>query len=397
MTDKKTILIIVGIISIVIILIAILIGVFAIPKKNETIAEEKNGLYFVIKSEDNQYGICKTDGTIVIKPEYKKIARVDNSVYLKSETDSYLYFLDDGKSVSLGGKESEIYFAYDKLGLLLPYYILRYGDSEQTSIFRIYNNKGIRHDLKDFSSLNDAYKFLDAKEVFKITSPPTEITSIYNVNSSLQYATPEGYSQFIVTKKDKTSSKQLQGLIDEKGTIILDLIYDKITALQDSTYACKVEKDDKTYILLNSGKLVEVETGFEFSIFNGFFMQRKGNTVNKIYNLSGEVVVDGIYNIKEDLTALNSKTGINYILVQEKKDIYSLYNITNNKKSENVYNEVILDYMKSYNTLSKNIAFISKKNSTYYVTDIDTLKSSKMTITNTIYSPLDLGIIYKGN
>lgn len=399
MSDRKTTLLVLGIVSVVIIIIAILIGIFVLPKNNVDVVEEKNGLYFIIKNEEPAgYGICRTDGSILIKPEYKKIARVDNSVYLKSENDSFLFFLDDGKSVSLGGKESEVYFAYDKNGFLMPYYILRYGESEQTSIYRIYNNKGIRHDLKDFASLNEAYKFLNAKEVFKMPSAPIDVTSMYTVSATLQYASLDGEAQYIVSKKlekEEKVEKQFQGIVDAKGRIVLDLVYDKITPIQDSTYACKVEKDDKTFILLNSGKLVEVETGFEFSTSTGYFMQRKGNTVNKIYNLNGEVVVDGIYNIKDDLKSLNSKDGITYMLVQEKKGIYSLYNITNNKKSDNSYNDILLEYMKDYSPLVKNMSFIHQKDSEYFSTDINTLKSYKMKISSTIVAPLDLGMIFK--
>lgn len=397
MSDKKTILILIAIVSAVIILIGILIGIYSTPSKqsgnNEPV--EQNKLYFVTQSPEGtqpMYGICKTDGTTVLKTEYTKMARVEDSVYLKNAEDSYLFFLSDGKSVSLGGKESEIYFVYDKEGKLLPYYILRYGDSEQASIYRIYNNKGVRHDTRDFSSLNDAYKFLNAKEVFKAITAPTNITDKYTVVTTVQYPTSEGKSQYIVTNKSEKAG--LQGLVDESGRIILELTYEKVSTIQNSNNAVKAEKEGKTFIFLDSEKLIEVESGFEFTTSNGYFIQRRANIVNKIYNLSGDVVVDGIYNLTEDLTSLNYTTGTAYMLVQEKKGIYSLYNITSNKKSETEYSGVLLDYMDAYKYGVKNTAFVCSNNNAYYAVDLENLKSYKMNITTKIYSPLDMGFIY---
>lgn len=394
MTDRKTILILISIASVVAILIALLIIIYKAPSnvQNNNTQVEQNNLYFVTQNEGVGYGICKTDGTVVLKPEYSQMARVDDSVYLKSADESYIFFLNDGKSVSLGGKESEVYFVYDKENKLLPYFIFRYGESEQTSIYRIFNSKGIRHDTKDFSTLNDAYKFLNAKEVFKPATVPSNLTDLYNVVSTLTYPTSEGKTQYIVTKKDDTT--KLQGLVDESGKIILEFTYKSLSPILGSENAIKAEKEDKTYIILSPEKLIEVESGFEFVTSNGYFIQKKGNTVNKIYNLSGEVVIDGIYNLNDDLTPLNLKTGTSYMLVQEKKEVYSLYNITTNKKSDNEYSSVVLDYMSSYSGLGKNTAFIYKDKEIYYAVDLTNLKSYKMNITTNIFSPLDLGIIY---
>jgi hypothetical protein len=399
MTDKKTILILISIVSVVVLLIALLLIIYKAPSdktKNDNQIEENN-LYFVIQNKETGYGICKTDGTIILKPEYSQMARVDDSVYLKSAEDSFLFFLSDGKSVSLGGKESQVYFAYDKTQKLLPYYILRYGESEQTSIYRIFNSKGIRHDTKDFSTLNDAYKFLNAKEVFKPAAAPVNILAKYTVISTLSYPTGEGKTQYIVSKiEDKPLLQPLQGLVDESGRILLEPVYTKLTLIQNSTNALKAEMDTKTYIFLNSEKLVEVESGFEFTTSDRFFIQKRGNTVNKIYNLAGEVVVDGIYNINEDLTPLNLKSGVSYVLVQEKKGIYSLYNITNNKKADSEYADVVLDYVDTYTDGTRNTSFIYKNTGVYYAVDLENLKSYKMNITSEIFSPLDLGIIYIG-
>ncbi|MDF2866079.1 MAG: hypothetical protein K0R72_897 [Clostridia bacterium] len=395
MTDKKTILILILIASLVAILVGVLIFIYSGPKDtgkaNNQI--EQNNLYFVTEEVGVGYGISKTDGSVLLKPEYSQLARVDNSVYLKTAEDSYIYFLSDGKSVSLGGKESEVYFVYDKENKLLPYFIFRYGETEQASIFRIFNNKGIRHDTKDFASLNDAYKFLNAKEVFKSTIASTSITDKYAVISTLDYPTIDGKTQYIVSKIDDLS--KLKGLVDEDGRVILEPVYTNLTAISGSKNAIKAEKDTKTYIFLSTEKLIEVESGFEFTTSDGYFIQKKGNTVNKIYNLSGEVTIDGIYNLKDDLTPLNLKNGAAYMLVQEKKAVYSLYNVTGNKKVEGEYSNVVLDYITNYSVLAKNTSFIYNSNGKYYAVDVDTLKSYEMTIKSKIFSPLDLGNIYK--
>lgn len=395
MSDKKTILILISIASVVALLIAVLILIYKGPSAQESgnTQSEQNNLYFVTQNVGIGYGISKTDGSVVLNPEYLQIARVDDSVYLKTVDNSYIFFLSDGKSVSLGGKEAQVYFVYDKEDKLLPYYIFRYGESEQTSIYRIFNSKGIRHDTKDFSTLNEAYKFLNAKEVFNPISAPSSITELYTVSSTLDYPTKDGKTQYIVSKKDDTA--KLEGLVDESGRIILEVTYKNLSVIQGSENAIQVEKEDKTFIFLSSEKLIEVESGFEFTTSSGYFIQKKGNTVNKIYNFSGEVVIDGIYNLKDDLTPLNLKTGTSYMLVRDSKEKYSLYNLTSNIKSSNEYPNAVLDYMSSYVGLGKNTSFIYKNDETYYAVDLETLKSYKMKISTDIFSPLDLGTIYK--
>lgn len=395
MSDKKTVLILIAIVSVVIILIAILIGIYSTPTsgQNNNNTDESDKLYFVTRTAENGYGICKTNGKNVIDSAYSKIARVNDTVYLKDEQNSYMYFLNDGKSVSLGGKESDVYFVYDKGGNLLPYYVLRYGESEQTSIYRIYNDKGVRHASKDFATLNDAYKFLNAKELYeKNATTSTVIGDKYKVLTPLEYLTNEGKRQYIVTQKDVENG--LQGIVDETGRVVLEVTYKKISTIPNSTNAVKAETVDKTYIFLVTEKLIEVESGFEFVTSDGYFIQKRGTTVNKIYNITGDVVVDGIYNINTDLTPLNTKSGASYMLVQENKGVYDLYNLTNNKKTEIQYGDVILEYLGKYNSGAKNTAFMYSKNSTYFALDLESIKAYKMTIISEIVSPLDLGVIY---
>lgn len=392
MSDRKTILILVTIVAVILILIAILLGIYSTPKGQEETQTVQNNLYFVTRNATTGFGICKTDGSIVAQPTFSKIARVNDSVYLKTENDSYMFFLNDGKNVSLGGKESEIYFVYSKDGSLLPYYIFRYGESEQASIYRIFNDKGVRHVTKDFATLNDAYKYLNAKEVFKAAIPNETITNLYTVVTTLNYPTSEGKTQYIVTKKGELNG--LNGLVDESGRVLLELSYKKISSIVNSTNAVEAVKDDKSYIFMSNEKLIEVEAGFEFITNNGYFIQKRGNTVNKIYNLNGEVVVDGIYNLTEDLTSLTSKNGTSFILVQEKKGTFSLYNLTTNTKNSNQYTDVILTYMTANKDNGKNIAFMYKKGQDFYSVELEGLKEYKMKMLSEIVSPLDLGIIY---
>ncbi len=394
MSDKKTILVLILIISTVIILIGVLITIYKVPINEENIPKgEKNDLYFISQVADQGYGICKSDGTVVLEPIYSQIARVDNSVYLRTETESYIYFLNNGEKVSLGGKEAQAYFVYDYSNALLPYFVLRYGASESSSVYRIFNDRGIRHDTKDFASLNDAYKFLNAKELFVPLSAPDVVRDIYSIVSTLKYPTYEGKTQYVVTKKE--AGQKLRGLVDEVGRVILECSYDSLSGILESTNAIEAIRNDRTYLFLASEKLIEVEPGFEFLISSGYFLQKKGNTVNKIYNLSGEVVIDGIYSLREDFTALNSKEGISYLLVRENDGIYCLYNVTNNKKSESKYTKVVLDYFTSYGSLAKHTSFIYEDNGEYFAVDLNTLKAYKINLTTSIFSPLDYGMIYK--
>lgn len=395
MSDKKTILILIAIVSVVIILIAIIIGIYKTPAKTvENNPTPQSNLYFVTQNADKTlYGISTTEGKVILEPKYTQMARINDSVYLKNNDDSYIFFLNDGTSISLGGKEAQIYFVYDNTDNLLPYYILRYGDTEQSSIYRIYNDKGTRQDSRDFASLNDAYQFLNAKVVFKANVATADFLSKYNVISTISYPTKDGKTQYIVTKKTDLVGG-LEGVVDETGRVILDLTYTKITQIPNSTNALDVVSSDKEYVFLSSEKLVEVEPGFEFVTADNYFIQKKGNTVNKIYNSNGEVVVDGIYNLNEDLVPLTTKSGTTYMLVQDKKGVYSLYNLTNNKKNDTQYTNVVLDYIDNYTNLTKNTSFMYSNNGTYYALDLSNLYSYKLNVLTYIYSPLDMGIIY---
>ena len=152
--------------------------------QGQNIVFEKNDMFFVTES-NKLLGISKSDGTQVLECRFNRILRNGNTVYLNDGTESYVFFLDNNKSISLGGKESDVNLVYNKDdGTILPYYILTYG-SGNSSVYRIYTDQGVRYNNKDFTSYEEVQTFLDAKSKFNETKAPKTISDKYAVKATL--------------------------------------------------------------------------------------------------------------------------------------------------------------------------------------------------------------------
>lgn len=393
--DKKTTGLIIAMIVGTIGIIAVIFGLMLLknPSKNNVESKVEDNNLYVITSSEAGYGISRTNGKVVLNPEYKQIARVNNTVYLATANDSYFYFLDTNQSVNLGKKETELLFAYSDKNELLPYFILRYGDSIETSIYKIYNEKGEIHVNRDFATLNDAYKYLKAKQEFTPIAATNSINSLYTIVATIPYPSKEGKTMYVVSGKDNKENKN-QGIVDEMGRVILNLEYSKISLIANSNNAIKVEKEDKAYVFLKEERLIEIETGFDIESYDKFFLQKRGTTFNKIYNMNGEIVVSGIYKLNEDMISFNSISGDAYILIQDKKNEYTLYDVVNNKKLEEKYSNITTDYLKDMKNSFKSIGFMYVNQGVNKIIDFQDMKSYNLKLVNTVNAPLDMGAIY---
>ncbi|MBR1883465.1 MAG: hypothetical protein IJ809_00700 [Clostridia bacterium] len=130
---------------------------------------------------------------------------------------------------------------------------------------------------------------------------------------------------------------------------------------------------------------------------HNFVYQKKGNTVNKIYNLKGEVIIDGIYSYSTDFYPFVTKDDTTYLFLKV-GNIYELYNVTTNQKYPKTYANVSLDYMKEYYSYSEFIwetGYIFVNDSIPYCIDFNTMKESRMNVTVRIKAVLDYGYKYK--
>ncbi|MBR1883466.1 MAG: hypothetical protein IJ809_00705 [Clostridia bacterium] len=237
-------------------------GVFS--TQGENIVFEKNDLYFVTESGE-ALGLNKSDGTQVLECRYQTILRNGNSVYLNDGVESYVFFLDNNKSISLGGKETDVNLVYDKnTSYPLPYFILTYGTGN-SSVYRIYTDQGVRYNNKDFTSMNEVTTFLDSKTAYRATNASNEIKEKYDVKQALEYPTQQNRSQYIVSLKGSDNNKSAKyGIVDETGRIVLDVACDSITELTGDTNGVLVYRNEKAYLFFKDEKLQEVDTGFEF-------------------------------------------------------------------------------------------------------------------------------------
>ena len=363
--------------------------------QGQNIVFEKNDMFFVTES-NKLLGISKSDGTQVLECRFNRILRNGNTVYLNDGTESYVFFLDNNKSISLGGKESDVNLVYNKDdGTILPYYILTYG-SGNSSVYRIYTDQGVRYNNKDFTSYEEVQTFLDAKSKFNETKAPKTISDKYAVKATLSYPTSQKRTQYIVSEKDNNKNTKY-GIIDETGRIVLDIACENISEISGRTNGVIVNRNEKAYLFLEDEKLLEVDTGFEFVSGNNIFYQKKGDTVNKVYNNKGEVVIDGIYSYSKDFFPFVSKDGTTYIMLN-KNGTYELYNATNNQKYNKDYTNLSTTYLSDYyasqnNTWQSGYIFVS--DSVPYCVDFSTMKESRMNVLVQINAPLDYGYKYE--
>lgn len=381
-----------GAVVVIILGILLIISGLLIPMLTGDKKEVRSDLY-IIGGAEGKYGIAKADGSIIAEVVYNNIIMGKDVIYLKNDTKSYLYDLKENTKTVLDGMESDIIFPKSKEGEYIDKYILRFGTDESSSVYRIINIKGEKVFDKDYSNIYEAYLAAGAKI---IDSTKDLDSSILGKDKSLvkklEYLTLDGKYQYIV--KYNTVQNGMYGIIDETGKEIAPFEYTTIENGESKNLAVIAKKADKTYVIPVSGKPIEIESGFEADINGeGYIIQKRGTTANKIYNLKGEVVIDKIFNYPIETVTLNSKTTTYLFIKDEKTTKWKMYDLNDVQKPVKEYTNINTEYLKEKKLGDVSTSFIYAAGGINYVVDLETFNTYKLGIATTIKAPLEPGYV----
>lgn len=389
MVNKNTI------IAIILIMIAItLIGLgVVIAIKDMTPQDTSEDLVerLYIVQANNAYGVMTSTGKIVAQPQFSKIARINDILYLKANNTSYLYNLLTKETITLDGVESDILYIKGDNGFL-DKYILQYGNTSTDAIYRIIDNTGKKVTDKDFASIEAIYSFLEltAPDNFSPKDAKTTSLNTADISATLSYPTQDGKSQYIIKKVDNGTTKY--GIVDENNKQIVEPVFDKIEQIKDSNKACTAVKGTLNYVILDNGTSIETEQGFEFDYSeDGYVIQKRGTTGNKIYNLDGDVIVDKIFTYPAKIVTLNSSNAKYLLMQDEKTNLWSMYNMDTAQKLDAEFSNLVVDYLYEKDTNVINTSFMYKTSTSLVGVDLSTFTTFNINIVYSVVSPLESG------
>ena len=376
-----------------------------------------DSLYFIAKGKNGKFGVVKSNGEIVIEKEYDKISRIEDVVYAKNKNESFIFNLSTKTKTLLLNKETAYINVINNQDMLMPYFILKYEEKldnrdDVSDIYSIYNLDGSYYSSRDYVSYSQAVKSMN---ILDTKSIPEFGNSDYNIKQAISFTSVENKYQYIYyVKKARVT---YYGVIDSSGKILVNAEYDKyilnstgIIFTKTSAAVNSGTKDRYGNIIYTTNELeqpivknytmtstlFDVDSGFSFKMNKNYVLQVKGNTLNKVYNKNGQSVFRGAYSLNEDLVGFNNFNNETSILLQNNEE-YLLFNLINNKVSEFKYQNIELDYIKTYAYNSQCVetsAFIYKKDDKYYAHDLLTKEEIELSMSSGIICPLDMGVMY---
>lgn len=389
MVNKNTI------IAIILIMIAItLIGlgvVIAIKDMTPTETSEDSIERLYIVQANNAYGVMTSNGKIVAQPQFSKVARINNIIYLKANNASYLYNILTKETITLDGVESDILYIKGETGFL-DKYILQYGSTSTDAIYRIIDSTGTKVIDKDFASIEAVYAFLELTAPDNFTPKDSKTTSLNatEISATLTYPTKDGKSQYIIKKVDNGTTKY--GIVDEDNKQIVEPVFDKIEQIKDSNKACMAVKGTLNYVILDNGTSIETEQGFEFDYSeDGYVIQKRGTTGNKIYNLDGDVIVDKIFTYPAKMVTLNGNNAKYLLMQDEKTNLWSMYNMDTAQKLDAEFSNLVVDYLYEKDVNVINTSFMYKNATSLVGVDLSDFSTFNINIMYSVVSPLESG------
>jgi len=390
MVNKNTIIaIILIIIAITLIGLGVVIGLKDLG--TTSIDGNVNERLYIIESNAS-YGVITANGTIIAQPQFSKITRINNILYLKSQSASYLYNLTTKETITLDGFENDIKYINTDNGFSNKY-ILQYGATEHDAIYRIIDEKGEKVTDTDFTSVSSIYSYLELIEPSNFTPKPVESTSLLksDVLATLSYPSPDGNSQYIIKKTEDGITKY--GIVDENNKQIVESIFDTIEQIKNSKKACMATKGELEYVILDNGTTIETQPGFEFDYNDdGYVIQKRGTTGNKIYNLDGDVIVDRIFTYPAQIVTLNS-TNAKYLLMQdEKTSLWSMYNIDKAEKLDAEFSNIVTDYLQEKDINVINTSFMYNNGNSLIGVDLSTFETFNINTPYVVVAPLESGL-----
>ena len=391
MVNKNTIF------AIILIIIAVtLIGLgltiaFKETQSTQNNAEDSIERLYIIEA-NNAYGVTNSKGKIIANPEFSRITRINNILYLKAENVSYLYNLLTGKATTLDGVEEDVLYIKGNDGFL-DKYILQYGSTDNDAIYRIVDSEGNKASDKDFASVDAVYTFLELTPPNNFTPKPVSETSLNSsdIVSALSYPTKDGKSQYIIKVSEDEYTKY--GISDEDSKQIVEPVFDKIEQIKDSNRACTAIKGNLSYVILDNGTSIETEQGFEFDYSkDGYVIQKRGSTGNKIYNLEGDVIVDKIFTYPATIVTLNGANA-KYLLMQDTKtNLWSMYNMDTAQKLDAEFSNLLVDYLYNKDVNVINTSFIYKTATSLVGVDLSNFETFNINSVYSVVAPLESGL-----
>ena len=378
-------------ILLIVIGILFIVGGLLIPLIAGNNKETRTDLYVAPGATEGTYGIARADGTMLAQAIYTKIAMGDNIIYLKDTTASYLYNIEDNTQVKLDGNETDITFPKDKEGIYLDKYILKYGADESSALYRVVDSTGKKVLDKDYASISEVYvaigaNLADSEKNIEKSVLGTDKTLV----KALNYLTEDGKYQYIV--KNNATQNAMYGIIDETGKIIVPLEYTIIETQEGKNSAVTAKKDNKLYVIPASGTPIEIATDFEADITGeGYIVQKRGSTANKLYNLKGEVVIDKIFDYPITAVTLNSKTTSYLFIENETTGKWKMYDLEDTQKPVREYSNINTEYLKDKKLGETSTSFIYVKDTANYVVNLETFSEYKLKIATSITAPLEPG------
>lgn len=380
-----------GAVVIIVIGLLLIIAGLLIPLLETKKVVDRKDLY-VVAGVEKKYGIAKADGSMLVNAVYVKILVGKDIAYLKSDTNSYLYNLKDYTSVTLDGMESDVIFPKDKDGNYIDKYILQFGTDEKNSIYRVVDSKGKKVLDKDYASIYEAYIPINAS--LSSDSKYIDQAVIGKDNTlikQLHYLTEDSKYQCVIKTGEGLNVKY--GIIDEAGKQIVPLEYTSIETDGEINPVVIAKKENKIFVIPSSGTPIEIEQGFEVDIKGeGYIVQKRGSTANKLYNLKGEAILDKIFNLPIQAITLNSKT-TSYLFIDDGKDTWSMYDLKDLKKPVKKYTKVNSEYIKNKKPGEISTSFIYVKGGVNYMVDLETFEEYKLGIASAIIAPLEPGYV----
>ena len=387
--NKTKIATVLIVIAAILIIAGIVLGIYDYNLNNNNDIN-LNNLYLV--EYNGAFGVMSSNGKSLTNIQYSKIARINDMLYLKSSSASYLYNLTNGETVTLDGIEDDIIYINDSNGFI-DKYILQYGTSDNDAIYRLIDSTGQKVTDKDFASVSAVYSYLGMIEPTTFTPKDVSATVLDKsvVVSTLTYPTQDGKSQYIVKSGEGNNLKY--GIVDENNNVVIESIFDKIEQIKDSNKACMAAKDNLNYVILDNGTSIETEEGFEFDFSDeGYVIQKRGTTGNKIYNLNGDVVIDKIFTYPTNLVTLNT-TNTKYLLMQDTKTgLWSMYNMNTAEKLDVQYSNIVIDYLKEKNPNVINTTFMYQTVEGLVGVDLNNFEAFNISIPYTVVAPLESGL-----
>jgi len=390
MVNKNTI------IAIILIMIALtLIGlgvVIALKDLGTTPVDEKAAERLFVIEANASYGVMDANGTIIAQPQFSKIVRINNVLYLKSQNASYLYNLTTKETITLDGFENDIKYIKIDNGFSNKY-ILQYGATESDAIYRIIDEKGQKVSDKDFASVSSIYSYLELIEPNSFTPKAIENTTLSktDVSTTLTYPSPDGNSQYVIKKTVDGITKY--GIVDENNKQIVEPIFDKIEQIKNSNKACMATKGELEYVILDNGTTIETQSGFEFDYSDdGYVIQKRGTTGNKIYNLEGDVIVDRIFTYPAQIVTLNSANAKYLLMQDEKTGLWSMYNMDTAEKLNAEFSNLITDYLQEKDVNVVNTSFMYKNATSLVGVDLASFDTFNINIPYAVVAPLESGL-----